>query len=120
MLGLPARFLPAGRFTMRAVAAALSAAVFGALLAVSTAQASETRTFVIATASDGYGIDRCLTSGSACGQSVAAAFCRTQDFDQAVSFSTVQPGASMRLVALDGSTCTGAACESAVAIVCER
>jgi hypothetical protein len=67
--------------------------VFAALVfagaVISTAQAAEKRTFIIANYSDGYGVDRCLASGATCGVAVATAYCKSRDFVQAASFRKV-------------------------------
>jgi hypothetical protein len=67
--------------------------VFAALViasaAFSTAAQAEKRTFIIANNADGYGVDRCLASGSACGAAVAAAYCQARDFVQVASFRKV-------------------------------
>ena len=46
----------------------------------------EARTFVIAIDPDGYGVDRCLAAGSACGAAAAKAYCQSRDFGDARSF----------------------------------
>jgi uncharacterized DUF497 family protein len=70
---------------MRTVFAALviASAVF------STAAQAEKRVFIIANNADGYGVDRCLASGSACGTAVATAYCKARDFIQVASFRKV-------------------------------
>ena len=57
-------------------------------LAASAAQA-ERRIFIIANNGDGYGVDRCLANGSPCGAPAASAYCKSKDFQQAVSFQKV-------------------------------
>jgi hypothetical protein len=68
--------------------------VFAALVVasavVSTAAQAETRTFIIANNSDGYGVDRCLATGASCGAAVASAYCRSHDFAQAASFRKIE------------------------------
>ena len=61
----------------------LFAAVACAVLCVSAAEA-EKRVFIIANSADGYGIDRCLASGEACGKAMATALCRSNQFVQAI------------------------------------
>ena len=70
---------------MRTVFAALIIA--GAVF--STAAQAEKRIFVIANNSDGYGVDRCLSSGATCGVAVATAYCKSRDYAQAASFRKV-------------------------------
>jgi hypothetical protein len=67
---------------MRIVFAALviASAVF------STVAQAEKRTFIIANNADGYGVDRCLATGAACGTAVATAYCQARDFAQVASF----------------------------------
>jgi hypothetical protein len=70
-------------------------------------------TFLVA-ADDGYGLGDCLTSGGECGQVVANAWCETQGFARAVSFSLVKPGdvtGSIRRVSTSGR-------QPAVSITC--
>ena len=50
---------------------------------------AERRIFIIANNPDGYGVDRCLSSGQSCGAAVATAYCRARDFDHAASFRKV-------------------------------
>ena len=64
---------PGGGF-MRCVIAAMAAA---ATVLVGAASASaEKRVFIIANNPDGYGVDRCLAAGEACGTTVANSYCR--------------------------------------------
>jgi phosphosulfolactate phosphohydrolase-like enzyme len=56
---------------------------------ISGAAQAEKRTFIIANNSDGYGVDRCLASGSTCGVAVATAYCQSRDYAQAASFRKV-------------------------------
>ena len=58
------------------------------LLGASAAQA-EKRIFIIANNADGYGVDRCLASGAACGAAAATAYCKSREFAQAASFRKV-------------------------------
>ncbi len=51
-----------------------------------SAASAEKRTFIIATNSDGYGIDRCLAHGAACGAAAAAAYCQSKRFSGANSY----------------------------------
>lgn len=95
-------------------------AIAALVLAASTAQA-ERRIFIIANSGDGYGVDRCLANGSPCGAAAAAAYCRSKDFQQAVSFQKVDKdeitGAIPNTTA---QTCRGGTCDQYVAIVCSR
>jgi hypothetical protein len=71
---------------MRSIAAILTLA---AVLATSVAAQAEKRIFIIANNPDGYGVDRCLSTGASCGAAVATAYCRARDFTQAASFRKV-------------------------------
>ena len=103
---------------MRYVIAA--GAVAAMLLSVATAQA-EKRVFIIANDSDGYGVDRCLASGSACGTSVANSYCRGRDFAQALSFRKVDRDDITGAIPTGNSgSCKGGACNEFVAIECSR
>jgi hypothetical protein len=70
---------------MRTMFAAL---VFAGVVISSAAQA-EKRTFIIANNSDGYGVDRCLSTGATCGVAVATAYCKSRDYAHAASFRKV-------------------------------
>src|SRR5262245_35871331 len=71
--------------TMRHVFAALVLAT-----PFAPAAQTETRTFIIANVSDGYGVDRCLSTGAACGVVVATAYCQSHDFARAASFRKIE------------------------------
>jgi len=90
------------------------------LLAASAAQA-ERRVFIIANNADGYGVDRCLAGGQRCGAAAATAYCKSRDFQQAVSFQKVDKDEITGAVpTTTGSTCRGGDCDQYVAIVCKR
>ncbi len=103
---------------MRAILAILSVAAV--VTAAAPAQA-ERRTFIIANNPDGYGIDRCLSTGAICGSAAASAYCRLHAFSQAMSFHKVDRGDITGSIPADGgSTCRGAGCDGLVAIECAR
>ena len=86
----------------------------------STAQA-ERRMFIIANDAGSYGIDRCLASGAKCGAVAATAYCKSQKFQQALSFNKVDRDDITGAIPTGGSGgCTGAKCNDIVAIVCTR
>jgi hypothetical protein len=90
------------------------------MLAVSTAQA-ERRVFIIANNADGYGVDRCLANGQPCGTAAAAAYCKSRDFGQVVSFQKVDKDEITGAVPTTATqTCRGGSCDQYVAIVCSR
>jgi hypothetical protein len=97
---------------MRYVFAAL--AVAGTVL--SSAAQAEKRIFIIANNSDGYGVDRCLASGSTCGVAVATAYCKSRAFIQAASFRKVDRDEITGGV----PTTNGMASDEFVAIECLR
>ncbi|MBX6425232.1 MAG: hypothetical protein IRZ09_04840 [Variibacter sp.] len=88
------------------------AACLGALSLAAPA-AAETRTFVIASMPDGYGVDQCLATGARCGLLIANAYCQSQNYVRAASFRKVDaaeitsavageaPGESASFVAIE-------------------
>jgi hypothetical protein len=95
-----------------ALAVLLSVVAF----ASSASAEAEKRTFIIASNSDGYGVDRCLATGASCGAAVARAYCRARDYAQAVAYRKAEDSE------ITGTTpaCQGSACEQYVAIECTR
>jgi hypothetical protein len=95
-------------------------AIAGLVLAASSVQA-ERRIFIIANNGDGYGVDRCLANGAPCGVAAAAAYCKSKDFQQAVSFQKVDKNEiTGGIPAITSQTCRGGTCDQYVAIVCSR
>src|SRR5262245_8884446 len=91
------------------------------LLCAAAAAQAERRVFIIANNSDGYGVDRCLAGGQACGTAAATAYCRSRDFQHAVSFQKVDKDEITGAVPTNASqTCRGGDCDQYVAIVCSR
>ena len=82
--------------------------------------AAETRIFIIANQPDGYGVDRCLATGSNCGDMVATAYCRSQNFAKAASFRKVDKEEITGAVPASALRCSGGACSEFVAIECAR
>jgi hypothetical protein len=93
-------------------------AFFLLLFAVAPAQA-EKRIFIIANNAAGYGVDRCLASGSTCGATIATAYCRSRDFIEAASFRKVDRDEITGAVPAIGAACHGT-CDEFVAIECSR
>ena len=89
------------------------------LPACATAAFAEKRTFIIANSPDSYGVDRCLSSGGGCGHAVATAYCRTREYEKAVSFHKVDRDDITGSVPAGGG-CRGATCDEFVAIECAR
>ena len=95
-------------------------AIAALLIAVSAAQA-ERRIFIIASNADGYGVDRCLANGQPCGAAAATAYCKSRDFQQAMSFQKVDKDEITGAVpTTTAQTCRGGSCDQYVAIVCSR
>jgi hypothetical protein len=99
------------------IAAAAAAAV---LLSAAAAQA-EKRTFIIASDSDAYGVDHCLTTGAHCGTTVANSYCQSHDYSQALSFRKVDRDDITGAIPVgSGTSCKGGNCDDFVAIECSR
>ena len=58
-------------------------------LGSATAALAEKRIFIIANSPDAYGVDRCLSSGAACGAAAAAAYCESKQFTTAASYRKI-------------------------------
>jgi hypothetical protein len=97
----------------------IAAAAFAAVLFGAAAAQAEKRVFIIAANSDGYGVDRCLASGSACGEAAANSYCRSHEFGQALSYRKVDRDDITGAIPSTGS-CHGANCDDFVAIECSR
>jgi hypothetical protein len=103
---------------MRSLFAAVAFAAV--LLSAATAQA-EKRVFIIANNADGYGVDRCLANGAACGESAANSYCHTHEFGTALSYRKVERDDITGAIPSSGpGSCHGATCDEFVAIVCSR
>jgi hypothetical protein len=82
---------------------------------------AETHIFLV-DSSDGYGIDRCIAAGEACGEAAASAICRTREYVKAVDFGRIDAeeitggvpsGAQVK-------ACQGRSCPEVVAVTCSR
>lgn len=90
------------------------------VLAASSAYA-DTRVFIVANQSDGYGVDQCLARGDKCGVPAARAYCQSRDFAQATSFRRVDPDEITGSVPKGtGERCGHSGCNEYVAITCQR
>jgi hypothetical protein len=98
---------------MRSLFAALALAT---LLGVGAASA-EKRIFIIANHADGYGVDRCLATGGTCGAAVANSYCRSRDFEHALSYRKVERDEIAGAVPASASCRDCAVC---IAIECAR
>lgn len=105
------RFIPA-----LSIPALLACAFF-----IFTGPASaETRVFIVANHSDGYGVDQCLAKGEKCGAHAAASYCRSRDFAQASSYRRVDPDEITGSVPKEAGNCAHGHCDDYVAITCQR
>ena len=97
----------------------LAIAVLALALGASAAQA-EKRIFIVGNNADGYGVDRCLATGAACGTAAATAYCKAREFQTALSFRKIDRDEITGAVPTRTSTCRGGACDEFVAIECKR
>jgi hypothetical protein len=99
----------------------IAVAAFAAVLVAASAAQAERRVFIIANNSDGYGIDRCLASGAACGEAAANSYCRSREFAQALSYRKVDRDDITGAIPTTGpGACRGNNCDNFVAITCTR
>ena len=97
-----------------------ASAVAGVLLTAAAAHA-EKRLFIIANEPDAYGVDRCLSTGATCGETVANTYCRAHEYNQALSFRNVDRDDITGAIPTSGpGSCKGASCDDFVAIECSR
>ena len=96
----------------------IAAAALAGALALAVPAQPETRVFIVASNADGYGVDRCLTTGASCGSVIATAYCQARDFSEARSFRKVDndeiTGAGAK------NQACGIGCDELVAIECTR
>jgi hypothetical protein len=90
------------------------------LVVAATAASAESRVFIIANESDGYGVDQCLAKGDKCGAHAASSYCQSRDFAQASSYRRVDPDEITGSVPKTGENCTAGGCSDYVAITCQR
>jgi hypothetical protein len=92
-----------------------------AAVLTATSAFADSRIFIIANESDGYGIDQCLAKGERCGAPMANAYCRLRDFSAAAAFRRVDPDEITGGVPEGNSRkCVGSGCAEYVAITCQR
>jgi hypothetical protein len=101
---------------MRYLLATLSLA---AILLGPGAASAENRVFIIANHADGYGVDRCLATGAGCGTVIADSYCRSREFERALSYRKVERDDVAGSVTVSTSCPTGE-CPAFVAIECMR
>lgn len=82
---------------------------------------AETHIFLV-DSSDGYGIDRCLASGEACGKAAAAAICHNRKYAEAIDYGRIDAAVITDSVSnvTPVSACSGSSCRDIVAITCSR
>jgi hypothetical protein len=99
----------------------VSALPFCAFLLVSSPTLADSRVFVIANQSDGYGVNECLANGEKCGEHAARAYCRSRDFAQATNYRRVDPDEVTGSVPVPaGQACSSGSCGEYIAITCQR
>lgn len=99
----------------------IAASATAALLLGAAAAQAEKRVFIVANDSDGYGVDRCLSSDGTCGQAVANSYCKSREFAQAVSFRKVDRDDITGAIPTSGpGACKHGNCDDYVAIECSR
>jgi hypothetical protein len=81
---------------------------------------ADSRVFIIANQTDGYGIDQCLARGEKCGAHAARSYCQSRDFAQASSYRRVDPDEITGSVPKAGGNCNHTGCNEYVAITCQR
>lgn len=92
-----------------------------ALLFSATAAFADSRVFIIANQSDGYGVDQCLAKGEKCGVHAARAYCQSREFTQATAFRRVDPDEITGAIPASGAAaCNHSGCGEYVAITCQR
>jgi len=101
---------------MRTLVVSLAAVLCVCL--VSTAQA-ERRMFIIGADAGGYGVDRCLETGAKCGAAAANAYCKSHQYETAMSYRKVDRDDITGAIPAGGG-CSGSKCDDLVAIVCTR
>src|SRR5437899_12086111 len=95
---------------------ALAILVMAAVLYGNLSAQAEKRIFIIANNPDGYGVDRCLSTGATCGVAVATAYCQARDFSKAASFRKVDRGEITGAVPASSAVGAGGGREEFVAI----
>jgi hypothetical protein len=90
------------------------------LVVAATPARAEKHVFIVANNPDGYGIDRCLASGSTCGAAVAAAYCQSREYADATSFRRVERADVTGALLMNSAGCPNGDCKDFVAIECTR
>ena len=90
------------------------------LIVTASAASAESRVFIIANESDGYGVDQCLAKGDKCGAYAARSYCQSRDFAQASAYRRVDADEITGSVPKQASNCARGSCSAYVAITCQR
>ena len=98
----------------------LSALLACVLVVAATGASAESRVFIIANESDGYGVDQCLAKGDKCGAYAARSYCQSRDFAQASSYRRVDADEITGSVPKQADNCSRSSCSDYVAITCQR
>ena len=98
----------------------LSALLACVFVAVASAASADSRVFIVANQSDGYGVDQCLAKGEKCGAHAARSYCQSRDFADAASYRRVDPDEITGSVPKAGGNCADTGCDQYVAIICQR
>jgi hypothetical protein len=98
----------------------VSALLTCAFVAVTSAASADSRVFIVANQSDGYGVDQCLAQGDKCGAHAARSYCQSRDFTDAASYRRVEADEITGSVPKAGGNCAYAGCSAYVAITCQR
>src|SRR4051812_35133058 len=86
-----------------------------------SAASADSRVFIIANQSDGYGVDQCLAKSEQCGAPAARSYCESRDFAHATSYRRVDPDEITGSVPTNGGDyCNHNGCSEYVAITCQR
>lgn len=98
-----------------------AALVLTASSLMTAAAYADSRVFIIANQSDGYGIDQCLARGEQCGAHAALSYCKSRAFDQALAYRRVDPDEVTGSVPTGaGGACSRGKCAEFIAITCKR
>jgi hypothetical protein len=99
----------------------LTATLACLLVAAASSASADSRVFIIANQSDGYGIDQCLARSESCGAPAALAYCQSREFAKATSYRRVDPDEVTGSVPQNaGGACGRGGCNEFVAITCQR
>ena len=98
----------------------VSALLICAFVAAASAASADSRVFIVANQSDGYGVDQCLARGEKCGAHAARSYCQSRDFADASSYRRIEADEITGSVPKAGGNCSYAGCSDYVAITCQR